>query len=194
MSQKDARTRILETALDLFHAQGVSATGLGQILEASETGKSQFYHYFASKEELVLEVMRHFRGKLASGEIPLKHELSTWKDLEEWFEFFLDHQRATRCARSCPIGTIASEITEEKSPLRAEATSIFRAAREPLIGLFASLRAKGELKRSADPEALADFCYAIMQGGLLVSKIERRPEPFENAVRHALAHVRSLKA
>jgi len=194
MSTQDARTRILETALDLFHGQGVNATGLGQILDASGTGKSQFYHYFSSKDDLVLEVMKHFRGKIASGEIPVPRDLATWRDLEEWFDFFLDHQRATKCVRSCPIGTIASDITENKGPLRDEATSIFRAGRLPLIALFTSLRAQGKLKRSTDPEELADFCYTVMQGGLLVSKIERRSEPFENAVRHALAHVRSLQS
>lgn len=189
----DTRTRILDAAFELFHAHGVSATGLDRILEASGTGKGQFYHYFASKDDLVLQVMRHFRAKLASGEIPLKQELSTWKDLEDWFGFFLSWQAGMECARSCPIGTIAGELSEEESPLREEACAIFASSKEPLERLFTRLRAEGKLKRSVDPRALTDFCYAIMQGGLLVGKIERRTEPFQNAVRHALLHVRSLR-
>lgn len=192
MTDRDSRTRILDAALDLFHAQGVSATGLGQILDVSGTGKSQFYHYFESKDDLVLEVMRHFRGQLESGAIPLKSELATWRDLEDWFAFFLAAQKDGKCARSCPIGTIAGEFTDPKGPLRDEAAAIFSSAKRPLIALFTSLRAQGKLKRSVDPEALADFCYTIMQGGLLVGKVERRTEPFENAVKHALAYVRSL--
>ncbi len=189
----DARTRILETAFDLFHAQGVSATGIDQILADSGTGKGQFYHYFESKDDLVLHVMRHFRAKLASGEIPLKQELRTWKDLEDWFGFFLTAQADMKCERSCPIGTIAGELRDGAGPLREEACAIFAGAKQPLARLFTVMRVQGKLKRSVDPEALADFCYAIMQGGLLVGKIERRTEPFQNAVRHALAHVRSLR-
>lgn len=188
----DAKTRILDAAFDLFHAHGVAATGLERILSASGTGKSQFYHYFRSKDDLVLQVMRHFRGKLASGEIPLKQELATWKDLEDWFAFFQEAQAEGNFERSCPIGTIAGELQDDESALRSEACEIFAGARAPLVRLFTSLRAQGKLKRSVDPASLADFCYAIMQGGLLVGKIERRPEPFRNAVRHALAHVRSL--
>jgi TetR/AcrR family transcriptional regulator, transcriptional repressor for nem operon len=189
----DARTRILDAAGQLFHARGVSATGIDQILAASRTGKGQFYHYFRSKDDLVLQVMRHFRSKLASGQIPLKQDLATGKDLEEWFAFFLKAQADNRCARSCPIGTIAGELTDPDGPLRDEARAIFEGSREPLVRLFTSLRAQGRLKRSVDPRALADFCFTIMQGGLLVGKVERRTEPFENAVRHALAYVRSLQ-
>jgi TetR/AcrR family transcriptional regulator, transcriptional repressor for nem operon len=189
----DTRTRILEAALDLFHARGVSATGLDLILEVSGAGKGQFYHYFRSKDDLVLQVMRHFRGKLASGAIPLKQELSTWKDLEEWFGFFLKAQAEAGCERNCPVATMAGELTDASGPLRDEACALFAGARDPLARLFTELRAKGRLKRSVDPQALADFCFAVMQGGLLVSKIERRIEPFQHAVRHALAHVRSLQ-
>src|SRR5689334_1139348 len=117
----DARTRILDAAIELFHARGVSATGLEQILAASRTGKGQFYHYFASKEDLVLEVLRTFRGRLASDEAPVKQELATWKDLEAWFDVFLRFQADARCERNCPIATIAAELTATSGPLRDEA-------------------------------------------------------------------------
>ncbi|MBL8751430.1 MAG: TetR/AcrR family transcriptional regulator [Planctomycetes bacterium] len=190
----DTRTRILDAALDLFHAQGVAATGLDQILTASGAGKGQLYHFFADKDELVLEAMRHHRSQLASGAIPLKRDLRTWKDLEEWFAFFLGAQRSMQCARSCPIGTIAGELTAKEGPLRDEARAIFDEAREPLRHLFAALRDAGKLRASVDPRELADFCYVVMQGGMLVGKVERSPLPFENAVRQALQHVRSLRA
>ncbi len=190
---KNAKTRILDAALDLFHAQGVNATGLEQILAASDTGKSQFYHYFQDKEELVLEVMRHFQARLASGAIPLKLELNTWKDLEQWFGFFVEMQRSLGCERSCPIGTIAAELTDDAGALRQEACAIFEASRQPLIRLFEAMRADGRLRRSASPAALADFCHSVVQGGLLISKVERRIEPLQHAVQQALAHLRSLR-
>ncbi|MEZ6194744.1 MAG: TetR/AcrR family transcriptional regulator [Planctomycetota bacterium] len=190
----EARQRILGAALDLFHAQGVAATGLDQILKASGTGKGQFYHYFSSKDDLVLEVMREFRRRIVEGETALKTELRTWKDLEDWFGFFLDAQTRGQCLRSCPIGTIGAELGEEQAALREEARAIFGAAKGVLGDFFGRMKREGKLSRGVDPVALADFCYTIMQGGLLVAKIERRIEPFENAVKHALRHVKSLRA
>ena len=53
------RMRIIRTAADLFHAQGARATSPDEIIEASRTGKSQFYHYFRSKEGLIHEVLQN---------------------------------------------------------------------------------------------------------------------------------------
>jgi AcrR family transcriptional regulator len=54
----ETRLRILGTAADLFHKQGVRATSPDEVIEASRTGKGQFYHYFKSKEGLVHEVLQ----------------------------------------------------------------------------------------------------------------------------------------
>src|SRR6266852_1400144 len=46
----ETRREILAAAADLFHKQGVVATSPDQIIDASGTGKGQFYHYFKNKE------------------------------------------------------------------------------------------------------------------------------------------------
>ena len=56
---KVTKGRIVELAAALMYERGVSATSIEDILTASGTGKSQLYHYFSSKEELVAEVLRH---------------------------------------------------------------------------------------------------------------------------------------
>lgn len=190
----DSRTRILDAALDLFHQQGVAATGLDQILAVSGTGKGQFYHWFGSKDDLVLEVMRHHRARVASGTVPVPRDLQTWKDLEGWFAFFVAALEGGGCTRSCPIGTMAVEFGDDQAALRDEAGEIFRGAREPLVQLFRTLQKAGKLRRGVDAQALADFCYTVMQGGLLVGKIERSSTPFRNAVRQVLAHLETLRS
>ncbi len=41
----ETRREILAAAADLFHKQGVVATSPDQIIDASGTGKGQFYHF-----------------------------------------------------------------------------------------------------------------------------------------------------
>jgi AcrR family transcriptional regulator len=53
-----ARERLLETAERLFYAEGVAATGVERILSESGVGRASFYRHFASKDELVVEVLR----------------------------------------------------------------------------------------------------------------------------------------
>ncbi len=78
-SQKGAvtRLRILNAAADLFHKQGVRATSPDEIMEASSTGKGQFYHYFKSKEGLVHEVLQNHLRAIKTGVAPVNYEIES---------------------------------------------------------------------------------------------------------------------
>ena len=58
---------------------------------------------------------------------------------------------------------------------------------------FHTLKDKERVSKSCDPESVPDFCMAITQGGLLVSKIYRDPVVLENAVKHALKYMKSFR-
>lgn len=47
------KQRILDAALDLFSANGFEATGMGQIADAVGIRKSSLYSHFASKQEIL---------------------------------------------------------------------------------------------------------------------------------------------
>lgn len=187
------RLKMIQAAFDLFHQQGVNATSVDEILEKSGTGKSQFYHYFNNKEGIVHAVLQHMYETLKNDQLPLKHEMDSWEDLENWFRFFITTQQTMKCERGCPVGTIGNDLSNSQDLLRQDVRLIFDLSRHFLSRCFSSLKAKGEIPATVDPDALADFCYVIIQGGLLVAKIQRESAPFENAVSHALAYFKSFK-
>ena len=189
----DAKLKIIQTALELFHKQGVRATSVDEILEASGTGKSQFYYYFKSKDGVVHAVLQHFYDLLKNNKLPGKHTIESWEDLENWFRFFVAFQESIHCERGCPVGTIGNDLSHDQELLRQDVRLIFEWMRQSLSRFFSTLKAKGELSFSADPDTLADFCFIIQQGGLLVSKVKREKAPFENAATHALAYLKSLR-
>jgi AcrR family transcriptional regulator len=43
-----ARERILATASDLFHREGIRAIGVGRVVEQSGVSKTSLYHLFES--------------------------------------------------------------------------------------------------------------------------------------------------
>ena len=65
---RDTRRRIVETASDLMVERGVSAVSLDEVGRATATSKSQMYHYFASKDDLVAAVVTAF----GTGSLPSK--------------------------------------------------------------------------------------------------------------------------
>ncbi|MFE6775748.1 TetR/AcrR family transcriptional regulator [Streptomyces sp. NPDC057702] len=57
-----ARDRLLETAEDLFYAEGIQAVGVERLLAASGVGRASFYRHFVGKDALVAAVLRR-RGE-----------------------------------------------------------------------------------------------------------------------------------
>lgn len=95
--------RIIRTAADLFHKQGARATSPDDIIEASGTGKGQFYHYFGSKEGLVHEVLQTYLNEIKSGAAPVNYEVKSWPDIEKWFRAHLELQKSLRNDPRVPV-------------------------------------------------------------------------------------------
>jgi TetR/AcrR family transcriptional regulator, transcriptional repressor for nem operon len=182
--------RIIAAAADLFHKQGVHATSPDDVIENSDTGKGQFYHYFKSKEGLVHAVLQTHLGAIRTGSAPLKYDIDSWEDLERWFRAHLELQKSFRMTRGCPFGTIANEVTENDELIRQDLCLIFEVVRNKLSAFFIKQKAEGAIPKTADEDALADFCIATVQGAMLMGKIERSTRPVEKTVTETLAHLR----
>lgn len=61
------RTRILESAQELFSQAGYDATGVAEICEAARVSKGAFYHHFPSKQAVFLEILNDWMTRLDAG-------------------------------------------------------------------------------------------------------------------------------
>src|SRR5215831_17323390 len=168
----ETRLRIIRTAADLFHKQGARATSPDDIIEASRTGKGQFYHYFKSKEGLIHEVLQAHLEAIRSGSAPVKYEITTWQDLKQWFLSQMELQKSFAMTRGCPFGTVANEVTENDELIRQDLSLIFEVVRNKLAAFFIREKAQGRLAQEADEGRMADFCIAAIQGAMLLGKIK----------------------
>lgn len=193
MTKLAIKNKMVHAAIDLFHRQGVHATSIDQILESSGTGKSQFSHYFKTKEGLVHAALTCLHDVIESGEAVTGYDITSWKQMDQWFQSFIDFQKSTNFERSCPIGTIGNDVTDNQENLRKDIVDFFSWSRARLARFFEERKNAGELLSKVDPEALADFCIAIMQGGMLLTKINRNSDMFENAASQARAYIKSLR-
>jgi len=65
---EDRRQELLESALLVFARKGYHGTRLEEVAEAAGVTKGTFYHYFATKEDLLLGVIQHYQA-LAFGRV-----------------------------------------------------------------------------------------------------------------------------
>jgi len=184
------RLRIIQAAADLFHQQGVRATSPDDVIDASGTGKGQFYHYFKNKEGLIHEVLQTHLESIRKGNAPVKYDVNSWQELEQWFLAHLELQRSFNMARGCPFGTVGNEVTENDTLIRQDLSLIFEVVKNKLATFFMKEKVNGRLSNDGNEERMADFCIAVIQGAMLMGKIKRDSQPVETTVREALTHLK----
>ena len=149
MSAPDARSRVLEAAVDLFADQGYDGTSVAQVIAKAGVAKGGFYHHFASKEELLYEVYGDLIGEqlrrmdviLARAEAPAATLRALIVDLVE-----------TTAASSRP----ALVFWRELSRLGDERTAEYRRARRRYHDAVRRLVRDGQAAGTFAPVASAD--------------------------------------
>ena len=185
------RVRILNAATELFHKQGVRLTTPGEIIQAAGTGRGQFYHHFKNKSFLVHEVLRRFLEAVRTGKGPVSYDITSWQDVERFFLSHIEFQRKFAMTRSCPIGTVANEVSEEDELVRHDINLILEMMTSKLATFFAREKANGRLGAEVKPDVAADFCIAAIQGAMLLGKGDRSSRPVEGAVKEAILHLQN---
>jgi TetR/AcrR family transcriptional repressor of nem operon len=188
---KRTRDAIVDAAAELMYVHGVAGTSVDKVLAASGAGKSQMYHYFKNKEQLVEAVIERYLERILANQ-PAIFELTSWADFDTWTEQILDIHRRPGGPVACPLGNLAGELGDNPriAPLVDQA---YRNWESYLERGLTTLRDKGELLPDADPARLAQAAMTSVQGGLLLAHVRHDITPLEDALRIALAYLRGFK-
>ena len=187
-----SRERILVHAARLVGEKGVKSTSLDDICGAASVSKSQLYHYFANKEELVLAIIGRQTNAVLTGQQPFLDHLDSWENLERWGAFLIDVQEDRQCIGGCPLGSLASELADHDEASRVALVSSFDQWERYLIEGLTRMQERGELRRNADPVELAVAVMTSLQGGRLLSQTRKTTQPLQVALHTALSYVRSF--
>jgi TetR/AcrR family transcriptional repressor of nem operon len=188
------RDRLVATADAMIAERGVEGASLDQILASADVSKSQLYHYFDGKDELVRAVIARRRAQIIDRQTSLLPQLDSWDAIDTWLGILYEGHAAHGFRGGCPIGSLASELADKNDRARLDLAECFDAWQGLLVDGLKKMRARGEIKRSADPYELATAVFAAMQGGLLLAKTRREPEPLRIALDAARTHLRSYKS
>jgi AcrR family transcriptional regulator len=186
------RRRILDAACDLVFERGAVAVTLDEILAATGTSKSQLYHYFADRSDLIRAVVARQGERVLELQRPLLGAVDGWEALGRWRDTVVDVVEGLDCRGGCPVGSLADELAELDEQARIEAASVFEQWQTLLVDAFRAMVATGELQSDADLDRLAMATLASLEGGLLLAKTTRTTVPLETALDAAITHLRTF--
>jgi TetR/AcrR family transcriptional regulator, transcriptional repressor for nem operon len=192
MAVLSTRERLMDTAIALFWQKGYANTSMSDLLAAAKANSGSFYHFFSSKEDLLLAVLdRYFTLLYPQMLAP------AWEGIDDPIErifALLARYRIlilqTGCTYGCPIGRLALEISPEQQEVHRRLAKNFdgwtAAVRECLE------RAADRLPADIDRERLSGFVLAVMEGGVMLSRSHRDVKPFDQAVAELRAYFNRL--
>jgi TetR/AcrR family transcriptional repressor of nem operon len=187
------RDRVVDAATTLVFEHGVAGTTLDDVRAAASVSKSQLYHYFADKDDLIHAVIERTVRQVLDAQ-PRLADLSSWAAIAAWMDDLVALQVERHATGGCPIGSLAGELAESDDVAREALAGGFERWEEPLRHGLESMRAAGKLKRGADPVRLATATLASIQGGLVLTQTRRDPQQLRIALDAAYAHLRSFAA
>lgn len=177
----ETRRHILDVASTQFREGGIAAVGLAGIMSEAGLTNGAFYTHFASKEELVREVLSE---ALNRREERHKANLENGVALEATIRDYLSTRHRDHAGAGCPTAALVAEIARHPKATR----EAFTGKMSDLIALMAEQIRQGSAE---ERRRKAIAIYAIMVGALQLSRAvnDRRlsDEILENAVEAAVA-------
>jgi TetR/AcrR family transcriptional regulator, transcriptional repressor for nem operon len=183
------RARIVAAAAALIGERGVAGTSLDNVRAATDSSKSQLYHYFGDKHGLVQAVIDHQSAVVLGTQAQALDDVQDWRDLERWADSMVATVERYGGRGGCPIGTLAAALADTDEQFRTALNDAFNSWREAIGGALARLREGALLAADADLEQLTTTMLAAIQGGLLLAKTSRDSTQLRIALDGAIAQL-----
>jgi TetR/AcrR family transcriptional regulator, transcriptional repressor for nem operon len=167
------RYRIVQSAAELIFETGARETTLDQVRSKVGASKSQLYHYFGDKDELVRAVI-DFQGALViEAQQPELGAIDSIASLKRWKDKLVRLSGTHGRIGGCPIGSLANELASHSESHRRALAAHFDHWAALIEDGLQRMQASGCLGPSLDPKALSTTILTAIQGGLLLTKLQR---------------------
>lgn len=182
------RQRLIDAASVLFRRQGLTATGVKQILAAADAPFSSLYHHFpGGKDELAAEAIAasgdHYEA-LVGGVWDAEADLVA--SVTAVFDGAAEVLVMTDYADACPVATVALEVASTNETLRAATALVFGRWDN---AVSRRLTASGVSAAVARP--LAQSIIALLEGAFILARAAKSAEPMRAARDSAVTLVRA---
>jgi AcrR family transcriptional regulator len=166
---------------------------VADILKAAGANSGSLYHFFPTKQDLLLEALARYRDGI--GPMLLEPAWAGVTDPIERVFALLAAYRAmlarSDCLYGCPIGSLALELHEPDPPVRELIAINFDGWVAAIERCF--VEAGARLPTDLDRKALAVFTLTTMEGGVMQSRTQRTLAAFDQSVAMLRDYVRRLE-
>ena len=195
----ERRLQILDAAATLISERGYTSTSVDDVIKSAKlSGKSHFYHYFKSKEELGYEVLNRQFERFAERGLAILREpmIDPLERLNLFIDAVVALQSESGGRRGSPFGNLAAELADAHEGFRVRSEAVFERWASQIRSLL--WEARPQLQDDVDAVRLSRFIIAALEGAVLMTRVKRDLSVLEGIAvdlkRFIAMHVRDKSA
>ena len=170
MARADIKEKILTTASALFYRDGIHATGIDTVVEASDIARMTLYHHFASKDKLVEAVLER-RAEEVESWLQTTYEQKDIGARERLLLLFDAMKKRFKSGQfyGCPFVNATAEYSGHDHFVRHMSENYNRRFINWIERFTSELPVE-------DPETLARQLFLLIQGSIVVAQVSGSEE------------------
>lgn len=178
----DASQRLIEAARTVIFAHSYQSVSVDDLCVAASVNKSSFYHFFPSKQALMLAAIEsQWQWFEQTVLVPtfLDHNIPPQERMLRFFDEVWERQQAQKrddgYMHGCPAGNLTLEMSAQDEAIRARVERFFRDWLRYFERVLREARDQGIVPASLDTRSTAEALLAYFEGAMLLAKGRNDP-------------------
>ena len=172
---------MLQAAFDEIYLHGFQGTSLDRILKDTGVTKGALYHHFKNKQQLGYAVIDEVIKPMVVTE--WVQALSETDDPLEAILRIIAERRAEHGEKTavcgCPLNNLALEMSPIDEGFRTRIQGLFESWRRGIAAALRQGQAHGKVRQDIDPDSIATFILASIEGTIGLGKNAQSSEVFD---------------
>jgi AcrR family transcriptional regulator len=194
LKSEQTRTHIIEQSWPIFNKKGYRGTSFSDIIEGTGYSKGAIYGHFKNKDELALAVLDR-NLKLASKIIfsNVKEKQSSYDKLIGFAQSYSVFYEIINKAGGCPIINAGVDSDDGHKGLLKRVSEFVKMWQNSIDTIINEGIENGEFRKSDQLTEFSNIFIALIEGGILLSKIMKNRKYIDDASAYLVSLVNKFK-
>lgn len=190
MKEKNVKEVLLKSAYDLFLEMGYYAATVDEICKKSGVSKGSFFHYFESKEELGIEVLKWYYA-YATNLIMGGSFIREPDPVERVFAFLEHTENISKqlWGNGCLLGSFVTDLTGSNKKVASKVSKLFNELTDEIAKIFYGI---AEKNNSVTAQELAEQYLVTIEGGIILAKAKNDWKKVNTAINNFRSYLKFI--
>lgn len=171
---EQTRQMIIEQSAPLFNKKGLAATAMSDIMDATNLSKGSLYVHFDNKDVLAEAAVDHNIDLLRKHTLTAMNRFDNPKDkLFAFIDSYRDPMNPP-VPGGCPMLNFGMEADDQNEVVREKVAVAVNKSQQMIVDIIARGIRQGIFKKEWNYKEFATIMFAMIEGGVLISKTTRK--------------------